>query len=186
MSSGSMTDTADAEAGPHTAWLGLGTNLGDRGDNLARALAGIGEVSQITAVSSIYETDPVGYADQPVFWNMVVRCRTRLDPLRLLRAVKSLETRLGRTPTFRMGPRLIDIDVLMVDDVTLDSPDLALPHHGLTDRAFVLLPLLEVDPAARHPVTGDALADAVAGLATSGVRVVATTADLPAVEGGAT
>lgn len=164
-------------------WLGLGTNIGDRGLNLARALAGLRELVQLTDVSSVYETEPVGYLDQPVFWNLVVRGRTLLAPLPLLRAVKSLEVRLGRTPGLRMGPRLIDIDVLIYDDVTLDSAELALPHRGLRERAFVLLPLLEIDPAARDPVTGAALADTAAHLDAAGVHVVAAAHELPAVPG---
>lgn len=176
-----MTATAGADAGEHTVWLGLGTNLGDRAVNLARALAGLREFMEFTGVSSIYETDPVGYLDQPVFWNMVVRGRTAVEPLHLLRIVKRLETRLGRRPGIRMGPRIIDIDLLMVDDVTYESPDLTLPHRGLLERAFVLLPLLEIEPAAREPATGMPLADAAAGVSAAGVRVVGKAADLPPV-----
>jgi 2-amino-4-hydroxy-6-hydroxymethyldihydropteridine diphosphokinase len=174
-----MTDTAGAEPQAHEAWLGLGSNLGDRGRNLARAIEGIGHAGETLGVSGVFESAPVGYTDQPVFWNMAARLRTRLEPHALLRGLKALEARLGRVPTFHMGPRLIDIDILMYDDVQCAADGLTLPHPGLLERAFVLLPLLELDPELRHPVTGQRLADAAAGVDARGVRRIGGQALLP-------
>jgi 2-amino-4-hydroxy-6-hydroxymethyldihydropteridine diphosphokinase len=178
-----MTDTVGAEAQAHEAWLGLGSNLGDRGRNLARAIEGIEHAGETLGVSGVFESAPVGYTDQPVFWNMAARLRTRLEPHALLRDLKALEARLGRVPTFRMGPRLIDIDILMYDDVQCAADGLTLPHPGLLERAFVLLPLLELDPELRHPVTGLRLADAVAGVDARGVRRIGGQALLPRTDG---
>ena len=165
-----MTDTAGAEPQVHDAWLGLGSNLGDRGLNLARAIEGIGHAGETVGVSGVFESAPVGYTHQPVFWNMAVRLRTPLDPHTLLHNLKALEAGLGRVPTFRMGPRIIDIDILMYDDVQCADPVLTLPHSGLLERAFVLLPLLELDPELRHPATGQRLADVAAGVDATGTR----------------
>jgi 2-amino-4-hydroxy-6-hydroxymethyldihydropteridine diphosphokinase len=119
-------------------------------------------VGQIGAVSSVYRSDPVGFRDQPEFWNLVARVRTRLEPEPLLRAVKTLETALGRTPTFRQGPREIDIDLLLYGDRVVDAPGLAVPHPRMMERAFVLAPLVELSPEAHHPVTHDLFADRLA------------------------
>jgi 2-amino-4-hydroxy-6-hydroxymethyldihydropteridine diphosphokinase len=156
--------------GAHTAWLGLGSNLGDRERNLARAIAGLRALLDLEALSPVYETEPYGYADQPRFLNMAVRARTDLPPAELLRRVKDVERAAGRTATFCMGPRVIDIDILLYDALIMDDGVLVLPHPGLSVRAFVLAPLLDLDPALRHPVSGMALADHLAGIGRSGVR----------------
>jgi 2-amino-4-hydroxy-6-hydroxymethyldihydropteridine diphosphokinase len=168
--SGSKIDTAAVD--PHAVWLGLGTNLGDRAENLARAIAALEQRLDVTGMSSVYESDPVGHTDQPVFWNMVLKVRTSLEPASLLELVKVLEPRLGRTATFRMGPRAIDIDILLYGDVRVRTASLTVPHPGLLDRAFVLLPLLELDPALRDPCTGAPLnrAAGAAAAAAAGVR----------------
>jgi 2-amino-4-hydroxy-6-hydroxymethyldihydropteridine diphosphokinase len=171
--SGSKIDTAAVDS--QTAWLGLGTNLGDRAENLARAIAALERQLDVLEISSVYESDPVGHTDQPQFWNMVLKAHTLLEPTALLTLLKVLEPRLGRTATFRMGPRIIDIDILLYGQTCLRTDSLTVPHPGLLDRAFVLLPLLELDPALRDPRTGEALSltagmAAAAAAGAAGVR----------------
>lgn len=130
------------------AYLGLGSNLGDREANLnaaVRRLAAPGGV-EVTRCSWVYETAPWGYGDQPPFLNCVLEVRTTLPPPDLLGLVKEVETELGRESTFQWGPRLIDIDILLYGDqtVSLASPDLEIPHPRLHQRAFVLAPLAEL------------------------------------------
>ncbi len=135
-------------------YLALGTNLGDRRANLEAALQALAARLTLTARSSIYETPPWGYADQPAFLNMVVAARTALTPLALLDWLKTLEQELGRRPSFRYGPRQIDLDILFYDDLVLDHPRLTLPHPRLHERAFVLVPLAEIAPDLVHPRLG--------------------------------
>ena len=115
------------------------------------------------AVSSIYETEPVGYTEQPSFLNMVAQIATSLPPHQLLDQLIGIERQLGRERTFRNAPRIIDLDILLHGDAVLDSPALVLPHPRMRERAFVLMPLVEIDPTLRHPVTGEVFADLLAG-----------------------
>jgi 2-amino-4-hydroxy-6-hydroxymethyldihydropteridine diphosphokinase len=150
-------------------FLALGTNLGKREANLALAHRELSALTNILKESSIYETPPWGVTDQPVFLNQVLAAETHLSPLELLAAVKDIETKMGRVPSERYGPRLIDIDILLYDDTILDTPTLTLPHPRMTERAFVLVPLLEIAPDLTSPVTGERLADVLAGLDQSGI-----------------
>ena len=136
--------------------LCLGSNLGDRLDNLGRAVSALAETPgvRVTAVSAVYETEPVGERDQPVFLNAVVEVETALQPLELLAATQDIERRLGRVLTRRWGPRAIDIDIVLWDDIEVATPSLTLPHPEFRRRAFVLTPLAEVAPDAVDPVTG--------------------------------
>ncbi|HSJ23280.1 MAG TPA: 2-amino-4-hydroxy-6-hydroxymethyldihydropteridine diphosphokinase [Longimicrobiales bacterium] len=164
-----MTPVGHAGTDLHTVWLGLGSNVGVREDQLAAAVRALRTVLHVDALSPVYETTPVGYADQPDFLNMVVRGTSVLEPAGLLGAVKDLERELGREATFRMGPRTIDIDILLYDDVVLDVPGLRVPHPGLTSRAFVLAPLLELDPGLGDPVSGRPLAEFLQRTGTAGL-----------------
>ncbi len=137
-----------------TAYLSLGSNLGHREANIASALKMLGQEARILKVSSLYETEPVGYKDQPRFLNCVCSVETELAPQALLELVKTMEKNLGRKRTLRFGPRLIDIDILFYDDLILDSPDLVIPHPRLAERAFVLVPLKEIAPNLVHPLLG--------------------------------
>jgi len=137
-----------------TAYLSLGSNLGRREANIASALKMLGRKARILEVSSLYETEPVGYKEQPWFLNCVCSLETDLSPQALLELAKTVERKLGREPTRRFGPRLIDIDVLFYDDLVLDSPDLVVPHPRLAERAFVLVPLKEIAPNLVHPLSG--------------------------------
>jgi 2-amino-4-hydroxy-6-hydroxymethyldihydropteridine diphosphokinase len=109
-------------------------------------------------VSSVYRSDPVGYLDQPDFWNLALRLATSLGPERLMERARRIEDGLGRERTFRNAPRTLDIDLLLYDDVVLSGP-LVVPHPRLRQRAFALRPLVELDPGLRHPLTGERLAD---------------------------
>ncbi|HEX2049233.1 MAG TPA: 2-amino-4-hydroxy-6-hydroxymethyldihydropteridine diphosphokinase [Actinomycetota bacterium] len=145
------------------AYIGIGSNVGDRAGFCRRAVAALGDVEGISvdACSSLYETSPVGGPPQRSFVNMVVRIRTSLDARALLDACKGIERRLGREPTtMRWGPRVIDLDVLTYDDEKLSEPDLEIPHPRMTARRFVLVPLLELDLDVTDP-WGDRYADAL-------------------------
>lgn len=136
------------------AYLGLGTNLGDRETNLREALRRLDRIVSIDAVSTVYSSAPVGYREQPDFWNAVIRAHTTRAPLDLLHSLKRIEKEMGRRASFRNAPRPIDIDILLYGEVQLSGPELALPHPRMLERAFVLRPLLELDPEARDPRTG--------------------------------
>lgn len=144
--------------------LGLGSNLGDRAANLEAAVIGLGRFLNITSASPIYETAPMYDQQQSAFLNMVVAAETGLAPEPLLDAVKRLERRLGRVPTRRNGPRTIDIDILLFADRVVNSPDLCIPHPGLPDRAFVLVPATDIAPDWACPATGRRLKEMLAAL----------------------
>lgn len=133
-------------------FLGLGSNLGDRWRNLAQAVQLLSRAEGVHVLrrSSVYESAPIG-PPQPRFLNAAVEVRTRLTPMQLLRACKAIETALGREDTGRWGPRLIDIDLLLGDEVVAE-PMLQVPHIMLHKRAFALIPLLEIFPDGTHPV----------------------------------
>lgn len=133
-------------------YLSTGSNLGNREQNLASALAALTDIISVTAVSSIYETEPWGYADQPAYLNQVIAGVTELSPLDFFQFLKKIENGLGRQPSFRYGPRLIDIDILTIGSLVLDTPDLVIPHPRMQERAFVLVPLAEIVPGWVHPV----------------------------------
>jgi len=138
-----------------TAYLGLGSNLGDRKAFVDAAIDEIDTIpgTSVTAVSSVIETEPVGVTGQPRFLNAAVRIETEQAPEALLRKLKELEEHLGRKPTYRWGPRVIDIDILLYDDVVLETEELVIPHPLMMERRFVLAPLAELAPDLRHPVT---------------------------------
>lgn len=134
--------------------LGLGANVGDPLRQIAAAVKALrGFVADIE-VSSVYRTEPVGFAEQPDFHNLVVRGRTTLGAEALLDRVLEVEREMGRERTFRNAPRVIDIDLLAYGEAIVDTPRLVLPHPGIPTRGFVLHPLAEVAPAWRHPASG--------------------------------
>ncbi len=138
----------------HTVYLGLGTNLGDRRRNLEAAIRALPPQVLVKTQSKLYETPAWGYEDQPAFLNAAVKAETELEPEELLAYLKGLEVRLGRTATFRWGPRLIDMDILFYDDLIREAPTLVIPHPHLHERAFVLVPMMDIAPDLVHPVTG--------------------------------
>ena len=150
-------------------YLALGTNLGDRLANLRAALHALAPDVRVLAESHIYETPPWGYADQPAFLNMAVKCETGLGPESLLKRLKQIEVEAGREASFRYGPRQIDLDILFYDDLVLESKALTIPHARLQERAFVLVPLMDIAPNLIHPVLKKSVADLLAGQNVEGI-----------------
>jgi 2-amino-4-hydroxy-6-hydroxymethyldihydropteridine diphosphokinase len=141
-------------------FLGFGSNLGDRKQNLGNAIAALDrEHIQLVTRSSVYETEPRDVTDQPCFLNMVVECVTRCFPLQLLSVLLRIERELGRVrgASVRRGPRIIDIDILLFGQTSIRTPQLIIPHPRMFERRFVLEPLLEIAPALRHPETNEPL-----------------------------
>ena len=139
----------------HRAYVGVGANLGDPAANGGRALDLLGELGTVAARSSLYRTKPWGKEDQPWFVNAVALLETALEPPALLERLRALERRLGRVPGERWGPRIIDLDLLAYDDMESGDETLRLPHPHLSERAFVLVPLAEIDE--RYAVLRDRL-----------------------------
>ncbi len=137
-----------------TSYIAIGSNVGERRSFCRDAVAMLGESPDVNllAVSSLYETSPVGGPPQRSFVNAVAKIETSLAPNDLLALCKAIEVRLGREPgEMRWGPRVVDLDVLLYDDVKVNDPDLEIPHPRMTTRSFVLVPLLEIDPEVADP-----------------------------------
>jgi 2-amino-4-hydroxy-6-hydroxymethyldihydropteridine diphosphokinase len=136
------------------AVIALGSNLGDRELNIDSAVAEIAKIIEVTHLSTNHETDPVGGPDQPKYLNAVLIAESLLAPEELLKALLAIESRLGRVREIHWGPRMIDLDLIIVDDEKIDSPDLVLPHPRAHERRFVLEPWAEIDPDAVLPGYG--------------------------------
>ncbi len=168
-----VSQNGNVPAVTHTVYLALGSNLGDRRGNLAAALQRLREVLEITTVSSIYETEPVGYLDQPRFLNIVCRGKTMLSAQELLKYAKDVEVAIGRQPTFRNGPRPIDIDIIFYDDLHITQGNLTVPHPRMSERAFVLVPLAEIAPGVIDPVSGQTAQQLLDAVSQDGVNKLA-------------
>jgi 2-amino-4-hydroxy-6-hydroxymethyldihydropteridine diphosphokinase len=144
----------------HTAFLGLGSNLGDQKANLNQALQQLGAAhARVIRTSPVYRTEPVDYTQQNWFLNQVVEVETELDPRALLGLCQAIEAALGRIRDIPRGPRTIDLDILFYDECVLSAPDLTIPHPRLHERRFVLVPLSDIAPTMLHPLFNQSVRD---------------------------
>jgi GTP cyclohydrolase-4 len=146
-----------------TIYLGLGSNMGDRQENLDKALDFLSQRVRMGKISSVYDTEPVGNPEQPRFLNLVCQAYTRLEPAGLLALAKGIESKLGRTGKSNT-PRPIDIDILLYDEQVIETPELTIPHPKMAERAFVLIPLAEIAPDLVHPVSGKTIKELSEGV----------------------
>jgi 2-amino-4-hydroxy-6-hydroxymethyldihydropteridine diphosphokinase len=137
-----------------TAYLSLGSNVGDRAKNLETAIAELKKVGEVTAVSSFYETEPVEFTNQPWFLNCAMKLETDKMPRQLLKAILDIEQSMGRRRAQNKGPRIIDLDILLFGSSMIDTAGLTIPHPAMQERRFVLAPLAEIAPDVRHPGFG--------------------------------
>ena len=153
------------------AYLCLGSNLGDRKEYLSRALRLLARKVTLSRLSAIYETEPVGYKEQPLFLNCVCEVSTELGPGELLELAKQIEVELGRRPDFPNAPRAIDIDILLYDRQIMATPELTIPHPRLKERAFVLIPLAEIAPDLNLPDSQETIAGLASSVTHNGVAL---------------
>src|SRR5580704_15578342 len=153
----------------HSVAIAVGSNLGDRQGNIASALARLRSFVELTRVSSTYDTLPVGVGDQPDFLNLACVGTTTLSPAELRDALKDVEKFVGRRQNGRRGPRAIDLDLLLYDDLVWTDQDYSIPHPGMTERAFVLVPLAEIAPDLVHPIARKRVGDLASSVDVSGV-----------------
>jgi len=146
------------------AFISIGSNIGDRLNNLKEAVRALHshEGISVLSVSSIYETEPVGYTDQAEFLNLATGIETELSAHDLLAVCQEIEQELGRVRDVRWGPRTVDLDILLYNKDNIEDEDLVVPHPRMHVRAFVLIPLLEIEPTIEHPVTGKLYSEEVA------------------------
>jgi len=148
-------------------YIGIGSNLGKREENCKKAIRLLTEKGiALTKRSSMIETQPWGVTEQPDFINMAIETETALEPEELLHLLKKIEIEAGRQPAYRWGPRAVDLDILLYDDLVLKTPELEIPHPGLEQREFVLRPLAELAPDLIHPVIQKSIKDLLKEIST--------------------
>jgi 2-amino-4-hydroxy-6-hydroxymethyldihydropteridine diphosphokinase len=163
-----------------TTYLSLGSNIGNREAELQSAINRLHSHDfQITRISSVYETEPIEYLDQPRFLNVVVEAQTTIFPMRLLVRIGNLEKQMGRKRGISKGPRNIDIDIVLFGKFIVDTPQLQIPHPRFAERRFVLEPLVELAPDLRHPVTRQTMKELLAAAPNQFVRKLPVHLDLP-------
>lgn len=150
----------------HIAYIGLGSNMGDKIANLNKAIGELGKVpgNKVLAVSSFYKTEPVGRAEQDWFVNAAAEIETSLTPRELLNKLLYIEKNLGRVRDVKWGPRVIDLDILLYDDLVMDEEGLSIPHPYLHERGFVLVPLAEIAPKVIHPKFKKSISELMRGI----------------------
>jgi 2-amino-4-hydroxy-6-hydroxymethyldihydropteridine diphosphokinase len=154
-----------------SVYLSLGSNLGDRQANLRTAIGKLMNLGDVMTVSSIYETEPIGLREQPWFLNCVVLMQTERLPRLFLKYILGIEQEMGRKRLQPKGPRIIDIDILLFGNATIETPELTVPHPAMHERRFVLAPLAEIAPEVRHPVMKRAARELLEALPREGDRV---------------
>ena len=152
-------------------FIGAGANLGDRMAALTTAVALLAPDVEVLDISNVYQTPPWGFTDQPAFLNLALQAATALDPITLLHRLKGIETRLGREPSFRFGPRAIDLDILFYGSLVYDSDYLSVPHPLAAERAFVLVPMREIAPDFIHPILKKTISELADSVDTSGIVI---------------
>lgn len=158
----------------HLACISLGSNLGDKPGHIRTGLSEIAALTgtSITARSRLYQTEPVGYREQDWFLNAAIQIRTHLSAEDLMKALQEIEHRAGRRRgCIRFGPRTLDLDILLYDDLVMETPHLIIPHPRMHERHFVLQPLCDIDPAMMHPVLGRSVAQLIRGIDISGQQL---------------
>lgn len=157
----------------HIAYIALGSNIGDRFDYLRKAVTALNNhpCISVLATSSVYETDPVGYVEQACFLNMVVKVATSLSPFALLEATMDIEKQFGRKREVHWGPRTLDLDILLYNHENIETEQLIIPHPRMYERAFVLIPLFEIDGSLIIPSVQRPLRSYVEQLSDQGVRI---------------
>lgn len=146
-------------------YIGIGSNLGNREENCLKAVKFMSSGKIVVRrLSSLYETEPWGEHDQPKFINMVAEAETSIEPFELLKTLKAIESKMGRTESGRWGPRVIDLDILFYDNLVLRTPELTIPHPLIGEREFVLRPLAEIAPDVVHPVLKKTIRELLAGV----------------------
>jgi 2-amino-4-hydroxy-6-hydroxymethyldihydropteridine diphosphokinase len=156
------------------AYISIGSNLGDKLDNCRNGFAALGETDGIIVedLSKYYQTEPMGYTDQPWFVNAAARILTSLAPLDLLKALKSLESEFGRINNVRFGPRTLDFDIIFYNDMVIEIPDLIIPHPRMYEREFVLRPICDLAPDLIHPVLKKSSRQLLADLAAENQKCI--------------
>lgn len=158
----------------HTAYISVGSNIGDKLSNCQKGIAELtrSDRSRLMAQSQFYSTEPVDYEDQDWFVNAAVKIETRLNPFELLKTLKSIEREAGRTAeSIRFGPRILDLDLILYDDLVINTAELVVPHPRMHKRRFVLQPICDIDPAIVHPIIKKRLRDLLESLDDCGQRI---------------